>query len=257
MMMRPILFAGGSLLALAVGAASPSGQAPQKTTNSGVYTAAQAERGRKVFEATCTACHDTARFTGEQFVDPWEGKPLKEVFDIASGTMPEDNPGSLAQQEYGDIIAYFLQLNGFATGDTELQGNAAAMANVKMEKLAVAPPGVGALEMTSVNAGVYTPEQADRGQLLYRNKCASCHPPVRFTDEDLFHQVYAGKPLWELFDAISETMPEDDPGGMQPEEYADVIAYILRLNRYPTGAADIPTSREGLSAILLERPTPR
>lgn len=117
--------------------------------------------------------------------------------------------------------------------------------------------GLNAQEMTSVNAGVYTPEQADRGQLLYRNKCASCHPPVRFTDEDLFHKVYADKPLWELFDAISETMPEDDPGGMKPEEYADVVAYILRLNRYPTGAADIPTTREGLSAIRLERPVPR
>lgn len=134
MTMRPILFASGSVLALALGAVSLNGQAPQKTTNSGVYTAAQAERGKKVFEAKCTACHDTARFTGEQFVDPWEGKPLKDVWDIASGTMPEDNPGSLPQQEYGDIIAYFLQLNGFATGDAELPGNAAAMANIKMEK---------------------------------------------------------------------------------------------------------------------------
>jgi len=134
MTMRPILFASGAVLVLALGAVSLDGQAPQKTTNSGVYTAAQAERGKKVFEAKCTACHDTARFTGEQFVDPWEGKPLKDVWDIASGTMPEDNPGSLAQQEYGDLIAYFLHLNGFATGDAELPGNAAAMANIKMEK---------------------------------------------------------------------------------------------------------------------------
>ena len=72
---------------------------PAKTTNSGVYTAAQAERGKKVFEAKCTACHDTARFTGEMFIDPWAGKPLKDVWDIASGTMPEDNPGSLPQQD--------------------------------------------------------------------------------------------------------------------------------------------------------------
>ena len=109
-------------------------QAPQKTTNSGVYTAAQAGRGQKIFEAKCTACHDTARFTGEGFIDPWAGKPLKEVWDIASGTMPEDNPGSLKPQEYGDVIAYFLSLNAFPTGDAELQGNAAAMANITIEK---------------------------------------------------------------------------------------------------------------------------
>jgi hypothetical protein len=48
--------------------------------------------------------------------------------------MPEDNPGSLKQQEYGDILAYFLSLNEFKTGDGELQGNAAAMAAIKIEK---------------------------------------------------------------------------------------------------------------------------
>jgi mono/diheme cytochrome c family protein len=109
-------------------------QAPQKTTNSGVYTAEQAGRGQKIFEAKCTACHDTARFTGEGFIDPWAGKPLKDVWDIASGTMPEDNPGSLKPQEYGDVIAFFLSLNDFPTGDADLQGTAAAMANITIEK---------------------------------------------------------------------------------------------------------------------------
>ena len=133
-MIRPILFVSGMALAAAISTASVEGQTPTKTTNSGVYTAAQAERGKKVFEAKCTACHDTARFTGDTFLDAWDGKPLKDVWDIASGTMPEDNPGSLPQQEYGDILAYFLHLNAFPTGDAELQGNAAAMAAIKIEK---------------------------------------------------------------------------------------------------------------------------
>lgn len=134
MMIRPILFVSGTALALSLSMAAVSGQTPSKTTNSGVYTAAQAERGKKVFEAKCTACHDTARFTGEAFIDPWAGKPLKDVWDIASGTMPEDNPGSLPQQDYGDIIAYFLQLNAFPAGDAELKGEAAAMAAITIEK---------------------------------------------------------------------------------------------------------------------------
>lgn len=133
-MIRSVLLATSTILTLAVGTAALHGQAPTKTTNSGVYTAAQAERGKKVFEAKCTACHDTARFTGDVFLDPWAGKPLKDVWDIASGTMPEDNPGSLKQEEYGDIIAYFLHLNGFATGDAELAGNAGAMAAIMIEK---------------------------------------------------------------------------------------------------------------------------
>ena len=131
---RSVLFATGMALALVAGAAVSGAQAPQKTTNSGVYTGEQAERGKKVFEAKCTACHDTARFTGDAFFDSWNGKPMKDVWDVASGTMPEDNPGSLKPQEYGDILAFFLQLNGFATGDAELEGNAVAMANIKVEK---------------------------------------------------------------------------------------------------------------------------
>lgn len=147
-MIRPILFITGSALAVSLGGAALNGpafamatadtavgeQTPGRTTNSGVYTAAQAERGKKVFEAKCTACHDTARFTGEAFIDPWAGKPLKDVWDIASGTMPEDNPGSLPQQDYGDILAYFLHLNEFPTGEAELKGESATMAGIMIEK---------------------------------------------------------------------------------------------------------------------------
>jgi alcohol dehydrogenase (cytochrome c) len=59
---------------------------------------------------------------------------LKDVWDIASGTMPEDNPGSLPQQEYADILAYFLHLNTFATGDAELKPDPAVMAGIVIEK---------------------------------------------------------------------------------------------------------------------------
>ncbi len=110
-----------------------------------------------------------------------------------------------------------------------------------------------AQEKKSVKAGVYTAEQADRGQALYRSKCASCHAPNRFTD-DLFYQSFAGKPLWEMFDVISDSMPEDNPGSMKPAEYADVIAYLLRLNKFPAGSAELPTDKDALSAILMEKP---
>jgi mono/diheme cytochrome c family protein len=111
-----------------------SAQAPTKTTNSGVFTAAQAERGKTLFSNSCTACHDTARFSGETFLESWNEKAMKEIWDVASGTMPEDNPGSLKQQEYADILAYFLQLNEYPAGDAELAPGAAAMASIKVER---------------------------------------------------------------------------------------------------------------------------
>lgn len=133
-MIRTVIIAAGTTLALTVGAVALNGQTPQKSTNDGVYTAAQAGRGKEVFESKCTTCHEPARFAGDTFLDAWSGKPLKDVWDVASGTMPEDNPGSLKPQEYGDIMAYFLQLNAFPIGEGELQGNAGAMANIKVEK---------------------------------------------------------------------------------------------------------------------------
>jgi len=115
------------------------------------------------------------------------------------------------------------------------------------------PSGLPAQAPTSVKAGVYTAAQADRGQTLFRSKCASCHAPNRFTD-DLFYTSFAGKPLWEMFDVISDTMPEEDPGSMKPEEYVDVMAYLLKLNNFPTGASELPVGKDGLSAILMEKP---
>ena len=113
---------------------------------------------------------------------------------------------------------------------------------------------VSAQDTKSVKAGVYTFEQAERGVALYKSKCASCHAPNRFTDDQLFLTPYAGKPMWEMFEVISDSMPEDDPGGMKPEEYAAVISYLLRLNGFPTGQAELPTSKEALSVILFEKP---
>ena len=111
-----------------------------------------------------------------------------------------------------------------------------------------------AQETKSVKAGVYTFEQAERGVALYKQKCASCHAPSRFTDDQLFLTPYAGKPMWEMFDVISYSMPEDDPGGMKPEEYAVVIAQLLRMNGFPTGQTDLPASKDALSLIIFEKP---
>ena len=127
------LFAA-ALSATMVAGVVASGQAPTKTTNSGVYTAAQAERGKKAFSEKCTTCHEPSRFAGDAFHESWDGKAMKELWDVASGTMPEDNPGSLKQEEYADILAYFLHLNEYPTGDAELQPGAAAMAAIKVEK---------------------------------------------------------------------------------------------------------------------------
>ena len=105
-----------------------------KSVNEGIYTAAQAERGAATFKTSCTACHEPSRFTGDEFLAGWTGKPLHELFQHMSTTMPEDNPGSLKPQQYVDVVAYFLQLNGYPAGKTELQSAAEGLKTIAFDK---------------------------------------------------------------------------------------------------------------------------
>jgi hypothetical protein len=115
--MKSIIFAT-ALWAAALVSVTVSGQG--KSVNDGVYTPAQATRGEAGFEASCTACHDTSRFIGKDFLSTWTGKSLHVLFDHVHTTMPEDNPGSLKPQQYADILAFFLKLNGYPEGKDEL-----------------------------------------------------------------------------------------------------------------------------------------
>ena len=121
-----------SFLTWVVAVTAMGAQAPSRTVNDGVYSASQASRGQALFQSICTTCHDTGRFTGDEFVSAFSGKPLSELFK-ALQTMPEDNPGSLNAQQYDDVIAFFLSLNKFPAGAEELTGDAEALGKIEMQ----------------------------------------------------------------------------------------------------------------------------
>ena len=126
------LAASGLVWAVAI--ATMGAQAPARTVNDGVYSSSQASRGQALFQSICTTCHAPDRFTGEEFVSAWSGKPLSELFKAVQ-TMPEDNPGSLNGQQYGDVMVYFLSLNKFPTGSEELKGETDALGQIQFEAL--------------------------------------------------------------------------------------------------------------------------
>ena len=103
-------------------AAAPAEAAPSggPSLASGVYSEAQAERGFITFRDVCSGCHGAAEFRGDDFMFNWEGSSVGRLYRVVSRTMPDDDPGSLPQQEYIDVITYILQLNGFPTGASEL-----------------------------------------------------------------------------------------------------------------------------------------
>lgn len=102
------------------------------------YTEDQARRGQRAFRRICAECHYTSEFRGPVFVDAWRRKTARDLYREIRRTMPDDRPGSLAPQLYADVIAYMLELNGYAAGRTELPPDEEAL-----RSLSLAPPGGG------------------------------------------------------------------------------------------------------------------
>lgn len=109
---------------------------------------------------------------------------------------------------------------------------------------------------TSTNDGVYTREQAIRGQDVYAGNCKSCHTPESHTGP-VFTTKWNGKPLLDLYAYVRDLMPKNDPGTLSPEEYADVLAYMLRMNKLPVGDADLPADTTVLKRIRFQVGNPK
>ena len=103
----------------------------------------------------------------------------------------------------------------------------------------------------TTSSGVYTAEQAARGRDTYAMQCKSCHTPASHTGAT-FAQWWDRKPLSELFLFITTKMPKNEPGSLQPDEYADLVAYLLKMNDMPSGSEALPPDSAALRRIRIE-----
>jgi mono/diheme cytochrome c family protein len=106
----------------------------------------------------------------------------------------------------------------------------------------------------STRPGVYTDRQATRGESAYRKHCSACHEPAGHSGAE-FLRAWTGRPLFELYDLIRTTMPNDNPGKLSRGQYAEIVAYLLRLNGYPAGPRPLPSDDDKLQLIRLD-PSP-
>jgi cytochrome c len=114
----------------------------QSSTREGVYTAAQAVRGKTAYKNSCAACHGEALegagqappLAGEDFIGNWSGQALADLFDKIQTSMPADRPGQLSAGTNSDIVAYLLSANKFPAGRTELSGASANFRKIRFEK---------------------------------------------------------------------------------------------------------------------------
>jgi mono/diheme cytochrome c family protein len=111
----------------------------------------------------------------------------------------------------------------------------------------------------SVWEGVYTKQQAGRGQSAYSQECLKCHGENLMGGEgapavagDEFLHKWNGKSAGDLFELIRKTMPSEDPGNLSRRQYADILAYILSVNAFPAGEKELSSEIEPLNEIRIE-----
>ena len=106
--------------------------------------------------------------------------------------------------------------------------------------------------------GIYTEAQAERGAEDYSARCASCHSiDLRGNSNSpsliglSFMFIWEGRSLGELFTKMSEEMPTEDPGSLTQQSYAAILAYILKSNEFPSGETDLASNAEALAGIQI------
>jgi S-disulfanyl-L-cysteine oxidoreductase SoxD len=121
-----------------------------------------------------------------------------------------------------------------------------------------------AQEASSTLDGIYTDGQAQRGGDVYQANCASCHGKTlegsgqtpALTGDD-FTANWVNQTMADLFDKTNMTMPADHPGKLTREQTADVLAFVLSSNKFPSGKAELPTAEESLKKIRIAAPPPQ
>ena len=113
----------------------------------------QAVRGMSVFTKTCVECHTKTDVTGADFKIKWHGRAVYDLFDVIRTTMPDDKPGSMPPDQYIDVIAYLLRINGASSGGAVLVAtDTAALKKAKIE-IQVPSPNIDSVKVDGISLG--------------------------------------------------------------------------------------------------------
>ena len=134
----------------------------------------------------------------------------------------------------------------------------AAAMMVAATSLAVYAGSEGAVQEVASD-GVFTEEQAARGEKTYQQECASCHlddllgdgiaPPLVGVP---FSFRWSDLSVGDMFMAIRTTMPQGAPASLSVAGYVDIVAYLLEVNEFPTGDSELPTEEDALQEIIID-----
>jgi quinoprotein glucose dehydrogenase len=116
-------------------------QPPTKSIWDGVYSEAQAARGKALYSQECASCHGGELTGGEmapplaggEFMAGWDGLTIGDLFERVRISMPQNSPGSLSGQQNADILAFMFSANKFPAGANEMPKEAGILKQIKFE----------------------------------------------------------------------------------------------------------------------------
>jgi mono/diheme cytochrome c family protein len=116
-------------------------------------------------------------------------------------------------------------------------------------------------ETKTIWDGVFTDQQASRGEQTYKKSCAPCHKDDHFGDSGTpalagpeFINRFNGSSVDDILQTVRASMPQDAPDSLGTAAYVDLIAHLLKVNGAAPGAGELPQDRAALKQIRVTSP---
>jgi mono/diheme cytochrome c family protein len=218
------------------------------------------EQGLTLFDANCSQCHQT---TGTGL--PPDFPALDGNANLGDLALIVENVhrGKGAMPSFPDLSAE--EIAAVATYARNAWNN--AYGGVTAEEVAAAMAGLGeAGERISVWTGVYSEEQAARGQSVFLSVCGRCHGPrgngagdpemvaAPAVARGPFLRKWDGQTVATLLNYVRATMPTDNPKSLSDQQYLDAITYMFALSNMPKGDKELQLDDSVLAGVEITQP---
>src|SRR5262245_57858288 len=116
----------------------------------------------------------------------------------------------------------------------------------------------------SVWDGVYTEEQAKRGEALYSRECSACHASDLSGNDEApalsgpgFLANWSGLTVGDLSERVRISMPPNKQGRLSRQQIVDILGHVLSVNGFPAGKTELESKTELLKQIRIEATKPK
>jgi mono/diheme cytochrome c family protein len=105
-------------------------------------------------------------------------------------------------------------------------------------------------------SGFFDAAQVASGRFDYSQRCSVCHGAqlqgagAPALHGPTFAAQWNGKALSEFYKYVHDQMPVGQAGTLDGQQYADIVAYMLSRNGFPSGPMELPTQIEELNQIV-------